>query len=183
MRGPSNFDVEDRLVLSYGYELPFGRGRAFLSSAPAIVDALLGGWQVAGITTFQSGMPFTPELGSGDPAGVNRDYATRPNAIGSPVLAHPTVNEWFNLAAFAEPAPFTIGNAGRNSVRGPGMQNWDVSILKDFRFTESRYLEFRSEFFNAFNHANFSNPNANTDDPVHGGQITSTSTDARIIQF
>jgi hypothetical protein len=183
MRGPSNFDVEDRLVLSYGYELPFGRGRAFMSSAPLIVDAVLGGWQVAGITTFQSGTPFTPVLGSGDPAHVNRDYATRPNAIGSPDLAHPGIDDWFNLAAFAEPAPYTIGNAGRNSVRGPGLQNWDISILKNFHFTERWYLQFRSEFFNAFNHANFSNPNANTDDPVHGGQITSTSTDARIIQF
>ena len=183
MRGPSDFDVTDRLVISYGYQLPFGHGRTFMSNAPRLLDWTLGGWQLEGITTFQSGMPFTPLLGTGDPAHVNRDYATRPNAIGSPSLTNPSIYRWFNLAAFAVPAPYTIGNAGRNSLRGPGIQNWDISVLKNFFFTESRYLQFRSEFFNAFNHANFSNPNRNVDDPVHGGQITSTSTDARIIQF
>jgi hypothetical protein len=98
-------------------------------------------------------------------------------------LANPSIQEWFNVNAFAIPAKYTIGNAGRNVLRGPGLQNWDLAVLKDFHFTETRYLEFRGEFFNAFNHVNFSNPNPNIDDPVHGGQITSTSTDPRILQF
>lgn len=182
-RGPADYDMQQRAVVSFEYELPFGRGRTFMSSAPKAVDLILGGWQLGGIVTAQSGLPFTPLLGSADPANVNRAYGYRPDVIGSPALANPSIQEWFNVNAFAVPAKYTIGNAGRNILRGPGLQNWDLAVLKDFHFTETRYLEFRGEFFNAFNHVNFSNPNPNIDDPVHGGQITSTSTDPRILQF
>jgi hypothetical protein len=107
--------------------------------------------------------------------------------IGSGGLSNPTINDWFNTNDFVVPQAYTIGNAGRNILRAPGLQNWDVSLLKDFRFTERRYLQFRGEFFNVFNHPNFALadtglPNANIEDKVHGGQITSAN-DPRIVQL
>lgn len=181
MKGLSDYDIPQRLVVSYGYELPFGRGKRFMSSAPWLVDELFGGWQVVGISTFQSGFPFTPFLGSNDPGNVNFAYDIRPNVIGNPSVSNCTPAQCFNVAAFGVPAPFTFGDAGRNILRGPGTQNWDFSVLKDFHIGETRYLQFRSEFFNIFNHANFNNPNPYVDTP-QGGQIFSAK-DPRIIQF
>lgn len=182
MKGPSNIDIEHRFVFSYGYELPFGRGKAFGSNMPRVLDELVGGWQLAGITTFQTGLPFTPQLGQSDPANVNYAYARRPDVIGSGQLSNPSINRWFNINDFAVPQPYTIGNAGRNILRGPKFQNWDMSLLKNFRFTERRYLQFRAEFFNVFNHPNFGLPNSNIENQIHGGQITDAY-DPRIMQF
>ena len=181
MKGLSDYDIPQRLVVSYGYELPFGHGKRFMNSAPLLVDELFGGWQVVGISTFQSGFPFTPYLGSNDPGNVNFAYDIRPNVIGNPSVSNCTPAQCFNVAAFGVPAPFTFGDAGRNILRGPGIQNWDFSVLKDFHISEARYLQFRSEFFNIFNHANFNNPNPYVDTP-QGGQIFSAK-DPRIIQF
>ncbi len=181
MKGVSDYDIPQRLVVSYGYELPFGHGKRFMNSAPWLVDELFGGWQVVGITTFQSGFPFTPFLASNDPGNVNFAYDIRPNVIGNPSVPNCTPAECFNVAAFGVPAPFTFGNAGRNILRGPGTQNWDFSVLKNFHIGETRYLQFRSEFFNIFNHANFNNPNPYVDTP-QAGQIFSAK-DPRIIQF
>jgi hypothetical protein len=182
MKGPSDYDIEHRFVFSYGYELPIGRGKAFGNNMPRLLDEFIGGWQVAGITTFQTGFPFTPQLGKSDPANVNYAYARRPDVAGSGTLSNPTINEWFNINDFVVPQPYTIGNAGRNILRGPHFQNWDISVLKNFRFTERKYLQFRAEFFNAFNHPNFMLPNTNIEDKVHGGQITNAY-DPRIMQF
>jgi hypothetical protein len=181
MKGLSDYDVSQRLVISYGYELPFGRGRRFLNSGPRIVDEVLGGWRVVGITTFQSGFPFTPQLGANDPANVNFNYGSRPNVIGSGKVSSCTPQQCFNIRDFSVPAPYTLGNAGRNILRGPNFQNWDASILKDFHFGETRYLQFRAEAFNLFNHANFDNPNPNIDIPSVGGQIFSAKA-PRILQ-
>jgi hypothetical protein len=181
MKGLSDFDIPQRLVISYGYELPFGRGKAFMSNAPKVVDLLLGGWQVVGITTFQSGLPLTPLLGSSDPGHVNFTYDVRPNLVGDPGVSTCTPAQCFNTTAFAVPADYTFGSAGRNILRGPGIQNWDFSILKNFNITESRYVQFRSEFFNVFNHANLNNPNPYID-TTQGGHIFSAK-DPRIIQF
>jgi hypothetical protein len=182
MKGPANFDVEHRFVASYGYELPFGRGKALGSNMSKLLDQFAGGWQLAGITTFQSGLPFTPQLGQSDPANVNYAYARRPDVIGSGALSDQSINRWFNTDDFVVPQAYTIGNAGRNILRGPSLQNWDMSLMKNFRFTEQRYLQFRAEFFNIFNHPNFGLPNANIEDKVHGGQITDAAA-PRIMQF
>ena len=182
MKGPSDIDIEHRFVFSYGYELPFGRGKMFGSSMPRLLDEVIGGWQLAGITTFQTGFPFTPQLGQSDPAHVNYAYARRPDVVGSGSLANPSISRWFNINDFAVPQLYTIGNAGRNILRGPNYQNWDVSLLKNFNFTERKYLQFRAEFFDLFNHPNFGLPNTNIEDKVHGGQITSAN-DPRIMQF
>src|ERR1700739_4197032 len=105
MKGPSGFDVPQRVAANFIYELPVGRGRGFLGSVPKPVDALVGGWRVGGVMAYRSGLPFTPALGPSDPANVNGTYARRPNVIGTGALPNPTINQWFNINDFAVPAP------------------------------------------------------------------------------
>jgi hypothetical protein len=182
MKGPSNIDIEHRFVFSYSYQLPFGRGRFIGSNMPRVLDEIVGGWQLAGIVTLQTGFPYTPQLGQSDPANVNYAYARRPDVVGSGSLSDRSIDHWFNINDFVVPQAFTIGNAGRNILRGPGLQNWDLSLMKNFNFTERSYLQFRAEFFNLLNHPNFGLPNPNIEDPIHGGQITNAN-DPRIMQF
>lgn len=182
-RGLSSLDVGQRFVLSFGAELPFGRGRTFLSSMSGVGEAVLGGWQVGGIFTAQQGFPYTPTI-SVDPANVAFSYATWPDRIGSGRVDQCTPAQCFNPADFRVPAPFTIGNSGRNILRGPGINNWDLSVFKNFHFTESVFLQFRAEAFNAFNHTQFNAPpasNRNIDLPS-AGRVTSAK-DPRIGQF
>ncbi|MBV9680032.1 MAG: TonB-dependent receptor, partial [Acidobacteriaceae bacterium] len=177
-RGLGAFDVKYRSVHSFSYELPFGKGRRFGSNIPRALELAAGGWQFAGIVTFQSGFPFSPTQ-SVDPSNTGYDY--RPNVVGNPIPAQQTIQQWFNPLAFAVPIAYTFGNAGRNILRGPGLQNWDLSLLKNFYFTERTYLEFRFEAFNAFNHPHFFNPDSNIQSPT-AGKITSAS-DPRILQL
>ncbi len=170
MRGPATISFRQRLVSSFVADLPFGKNR------------IIGGWQLAGILTFQGGLPFTPTLGAADPTGTGRSYGLRPDVRGTGEVANPDRNQWFNIADFPIPAQFTIGNAGRGILRGPGISNQDLSLMKNFRFSESKYLQFRLEYFNAFNVTNLSNPNSAVDLPAVGGRIFSTSTPARIGQ-
>jgi outer membrane receptor protein involved in Fe transport len=183
MRGPSNIDFGQRLVASFVLELPFGKGKPIANTSSSVVNAFVGGWQLGGILIFQGGFPFTPTLGSADPTNSGRQYGTRPNVAGTGSVANQNRSQWFNIADFPVPAPFTIGNAGRNILRGPGISNQDLSLHKDFHFTERSYLEFRAEYFNAFNVTNLSNPNTSVDLPAVGGKIFSTSTPARIGQL
>jgi hypothetical protein len=180
MRGLSGLDVGQRFVSSFGAELPFGKGKAFLSDASRAADLILGGWQVGGIVTFQGGFPFTPVIAS-DPANVAFAYARRPDRIGPGTVDKCTRERCFNVADFRVPQPFTIGNSGRNILRGPGINNWDLSIFKRFHMTERLYWEFRAEWFNAFNNTQFNNP-ANNIELATGGQIFSAK-DPRIGQF
>jgi hypothetical protein len=155
-RGLSQFNQAFRWVTSGLYALPVGKGRAFLNQG-GFSDALLGGWNISSILTLGSGFP------NGIATGVNRSGAggDRPNAVyGQGVqLSNPSTAEWFNIAAFAENGIAQFGNVGRNVVIGPGIVEWDFSALKDFHFTEQRYLEFRFECFNCGNHPNFGDPN------------------------
>jgi hypothetical protein len=180
MRGLSGLDVGQRFVSSFGAELPFGKGKAFLSDAGRAADLILGGWQVGGIVTFQGGFPFTPVIAS-DPANVAFSYARRPDRIGRGTVDKCTRERCFNVADFVVPQPFTIGNAGRNILRGPGINNWDLSIFKRFYMTERLFWEFRAEWFNTFNNTQFNNP-ANNIELATGGQIFSAK-DPRIGQF
>ena len=159
--GPSVFDVRNRFVFSSIYELPFGAGRRWLTGGAAA--AILGGWQVNGILTLQGGQPFTPVLGiDNSNTGQLQD---RPNLVGDPYAAGGTCAEtrtadcWVNPAAFAQPAQFTFGNAGRNSLRGPGYKNVDLSLVKNARMSGARQLQFRIEAFNLLNTVNYDNPN------------------------
>ncbi|MGH9684872.1 MAG: TonB-dependent receptor domain-containing protein [Candidatus Acidiferrales bacterium] len=169
--GNSDFDVRHRFVISYIYQLPFGNGKRFGGSATGWKDQLIGNWQVAGITTAQSGNWFTitdafSSVSSTDGGGGVGFFETRPNVIGNPNGPHCLPNTLFNTGvvpgvpqpsgcAFADNTiPFTFGNAGRNIVRGPGLQNWDFSIFKTFPVHEQMHFEFRAEFFNIWNHVN-----------------------------
>lgn len=159
--GPSIFDVRTRLTFSSLYELPIGRGKRFLSTMNKAEQAVLGGWQLNSILTLHSGNPFNVLLPfDNSNTGENTD---RPDAIGDPYKSTPTCQTrtpecFVNPAAFATPAPYTYGNAGRNSLVGPGFENLDMGLSKTFYIGEDKKVVFRSEVFNLLNHPAFDNP-------------------------
>ena len=189
-KGRSNFDVRHRLSMNFSYDLPFGPGRAWMGGAQGFASRLIGGWQVNGIFSLQSGYPFTPMLltdNSNTGTSLLGIFAgDRPNLLGDPTLDSPDPSGWFNTDAFAVPTFGSFGNAGRNILTGPGFRNVDFSLLKSTALGETLDLQFRAEFFNLFNHPNFDLP-----DPFVGstnfGRISSArsglSGDARQIQF
>jgi hypothetical protein len=177
-RGNSPFDIRHRLTIAWNYSLPFGKGRRWLSDGgPA--EYILGGWQVNGINTFQTGLPFTPTANS---ATVNTGTGSRPDRVGDGKLDNPTVDRWFDTSAFRTPAQFTYGNSGRNILYGPGRVNFDFSLFKEFGITEDVKLQFRTEFFNLFNTPQFDLPNAAIG-ASNAGTITSIVGTPRQIQF
>jgi hypothetical protein len=220
-RGLSDFDRTHRLAVSYRYDLPF------FKSAEGLTHKLLAGWAVSGITIFQSGSPFSvidsgagsAFLGLGSAPGVLtgglRSGATLSSALSSGGISK-RIDGYLNPSAFT-PAPLLypgqcdplnnpnfcttgFGNLGRNTFRGPGQQNWDFSLIKNFKITERQELRFTTDFFNIWNHANFGNPAftdvesfqcaAGSANCVNGilttspfGKITSTVGTPRLIQF
>ena len=180
-RGISDFDVKHVYRFSWVTELPVGAGRRFMGNLSGPAEFLIGGWQLSGVFSAQSGRPFTPRLtgnNSGSFAG-----ADRPDLIGDPKLSNPDPNTgWVNAAAFRTPAPLTFGNSGRNIVLSDGLQSVDLTLGKVFKTTETTRLEFRSEFFNVLNHPNFGLPNATVNSPQFG-TVGRTSTTSRQIQF
>ncbi len=190
-RGLANFDVRSVGVLSAVYALPFGHGKQFLSGGSALGNALASGWVVNSIVTLQSGFPFTPQLSynpsrNGDTRNPVRPYVN-PTFTGPVILGK--VNEWFTPAAFLAPPNGSgfYGNLGRDTLIGPGLATWDFALLKDTSIRERMNLQFRAEFFNLLNRANFNTPNAVVFTPTGvsptAGVITSTSTTSRQIQF
>jgi hypothetical protein len=185
-RGRSNFDVRQRLSVSYNYLLPFGEGRRFLSDS-GWATTILTGWETFGIVTLQTGRPFTVALlGEIDNSGTGRSILgfganDRPNVVGNPELSNGTTGRWFNTAAFAFPAPGTFGNAGRNILDGPSFQNVNASLVKNTRINESVSVQFRAEFFNLFNHPNFNLPDNFLGSPTFG--VITSAREPRHIQF
>ena len=181
----SDISIKQRLVLSPIWQLPFGKGQRFLNNG-GLSNALAGGWELSGIITFQDGFPFSV-LANQDYSNTGA-YAPRPDRIcngGGPQ----TVAEWFDVNCFSTDALSQalangtprFGNAGRNILIGPGVQQWDVSVIKRNPITEKINLEFRAEFFNMFNHPNFGTPGA-TIATNSFGQLTSAAS-PRDIQF
>ncbi|MEK7833404.1 MAG: hypothetical protein AAB401_20100, partial [Acidobacteriota bacterium] len=173
-RALSDFDVRHRWVLSYVYDLPFGKGAKFASSN-SVVNYLAGGWQLTGIMTLQGGRPFTVVTGTDQSA--TGGGADRPNLIGNPYVDNPTPTRWFNpctllangttrncasgdTPVWQQNAAGTFGSAGRNIMIGDGLSNFDLGIGRFFSITERHRLQFRAEVFNLANHANFFFPNA-----------------------
>jgi hypothetical protein len=170
-----------------------GRGRPFLKNMPSVAEGILGGWIVSGITTMQSGLPFTPTI-SGDQANTGVT-GQRPNLVGSPTMVG-TVSCWFYVAAnpgcqsaapgasaaFSVPALYTYGTSGRNILRADSLVQFDFTVTKQFKFTESKKLEFRAEFFNIFNTPTFVAPTT-TIDTASGGQLASTLNGGRTIEL
>jgi hypothetical protein len=179
-RGPTTPDFRHRLSVSYVYELPYGKGKQFGGSAPGVAQAVLGGWQVAGVTTARSGEAFDATLGTD--LTNTAAFPSRPDIIHNPQdfsfnvpeqtalgcsnPGHQSLNCWFNQAAFVAPAlapgqqfAHLFGDAGRAILRGPDLVNFDFSAYKTFQLGERFGLVFRAEFFNLFNHSNFQIPN------------------------
>jgi hypothetical protein len=168
-RGRSDFDVDHRLVGSFVYNLPFGPGEKFASNATGVKNAIVGGWQVNGIATFQRGFPIT--ITAADANGLNDSFGTnRANIVGDPYPSgfQKSVSQWFNTAAFAQPAPGHFGTIGRNTLRGPGIDNLDLALFKNFDLIRGSRLQFRFESFNAFNHTQFNSPVVNVADKNFG---------------
>jgi hypothetical protein len=187
--GRASFDVRHTAVINATYDLPFGRGNS--SHGYPWVERLIGNWQLSGIETVQSGLPFTPQLSynpsnDGDTRNPVRP-SLNPNFTGQVIQGG--LSQYFNPSAFIQPLPGTYGNAGRNILQGPGLAQTDLSLTKKFSLSERLGLQFRSEFFNVFNHTNFNTPNPVVFASATGGPsptagvITATSTTSRQIQF
>jgi hypothetical protein len=183
--GPAEFDVTHRFVASYIWELPFGNGRRFGREWSGPVDFLLGGWQVSGITTAQSGLALTATLAGASVLNLGGERRARPMLVGNPVLpeSERTLTRYFNTDAFAafSPAPQAFGNAGIGIMRGPGYVNFDVTLAKNFRLGENRSVQFRTELFNALNHPNFGPPNLQRESSGFGQILTAGN--GRIVQL
>jgi Carboxypeptidase regulatory-like domain/TonB dependent receptor len=179
--GLSNFDIRQRFTLSTVYQVPFGHGRQFLSNANRVVDAIAGGWQISSILTLQGGMPFSISMAT---ATDNTGTFQRPNRVcnGNLPSGQQSIKDWYNLTCFVAPPIYTFGNTGRNVLIGPRLETWDLGTDKDFRITERVGIQFRAEFFNALNHANFGLPNASIGSSA-AGTITTVITNARQVQF
>jgi hypothetical protein len=175
--GPGGYDRTHVAVVNFIYDIPLLR-----HSSNRLLKSTVGGWQVSGIVTAESGLPINPQLG-GKQGGNGLPNATnRPDQTGS--VSYPgTVQEWFNTAAFAAPALGAWGNSGHNSLRGAGRQNWNLSLFKSFVFSETRgsRFELRFETFNTWNHPQWNNIDNNLTDSRFG-QVTSAF-DPRIIQL
>ena len=185
-RALSNFDARHRLSVSYSYDLPFGKARAYLSDA-GLLSKVFGGWQMNGILTLQTGRPFTvallPEI---DNSGTGRSTLgflgnDRPNVLGPAALDNRTPERWFNTAAFDFPPRGTFGNAGRNILTGPGTENVNVSFVRNMALRERLDLQLRAEFFNLFNHPNFNLPDNFLGSPTFGRILSAQS--PRHVQF
>ncbi len=207
--GPVSPDLRHRFTLSYLYELPVGRGRPFLGSMSRWADAAIGGWQIAGITTVQSGEAITAVM-STDFSNTG-SFSYRPDQIHNPndfsfntasqgadyLCSNPgrqTLDCWFNQAAFVTPglAPgqqsaHAYGNSRIGNLRGPDLVDFDFVLQKNFKTFESQQLQFRAEFFNLFNHPNFGLPGGGSGqiavDFPGAAAITNTSVDNRQLEF
>ena len=197
--GPATFDVRNLAAVNVSYALPVGNGKRFLGSRNGVANGFVSGWALNSIVGVQSGFPFTPQLSynpsnNGDTRNPVRPFLN-PAFTGPVVLGNP--NQWFNPNAFIAPPSNSgfYGNMGRDSYTGPGLATWDFSAAKATHISEGMNLQFRAEIFNLLNRANFNTPNLisyvlqappNATLPEQSptaGQITSTSTTSRQIQF
>ncbi len=190
--GRAATDVRHVAAVNGTYELPVGRGRRLLGDLGPAADRLIAGWSLSTIASLQSGFPFSPQLGysptnSGDTRNpVRPDY--NPAFAGGVYTRGTTAQRaarFFDPAAFRAPVNGTVGNVGRDTLTGPGLVNWDLSLLKATQLTERARLQFRAEVFNVLNHTNLSTPNAvvytsATVQSPTAGVITSAGTSRQI---
>jgi len=201
-RGRESWIPDHQLTISQNFNIPFGKGRRFGNNANAFVDAVLGGWNLSGVTIFYSGMPLTPSINAYP--NVNGQQPIRPYTgpsgrpdigTGDPYAANQSRDQWFNIgpnatlsSAFAVPANNTFGNYGYNTLRGPIFINQDATLAKNFRLTERLIFHLRGEAYNLFNHANLGLPQGGATANVSGsgaGQITTIApgSNMRRLQF
>jgi hypothetical protein len=182
----TSFDAAQRLVLSYVYDLPIGKGKAVLGSVHGVADKLISGWGVAGVTTFQSGLPLA--FGTATNLTNSLGGGSRPNVVSPNVTlsgsAQSRISQWFNTVAFAQPAAFTFGNEPRTDpvLRAAGIANYDFTVVKQTELSERIKLEFRAEFFNLFNRVQFADPGTTLGSPQFG-IVTSAMNLPRLVQL
>jgi outer membrane receptor protein involved in Fe transport len=174
--GPSDFDVRHRLVGNFVAELPFGAGKPFLEEG--LGRHILGGWLVSGVFSARTGRAFTVTQGNNN---VGAGATGLPNRVGDPTGAK-TVEQWFNPAAFEQVPSGTFGNAGRNTMRGPGWATFDMSLQRRIDITQRVNTTLRWDVFNLFDRANFGLPNGNIASATPG-VISSLGGDPRVMQF
>ncbi|MBV8831078.1 MAG: hypothetical protein JO108_17820, partial [Acidobacteriaceae bacterium] len=191
-RSFSPFDTTHRFVGNASYNLPIGKGGMILNNG-GLASSLIGGWQVNAIITLQTGTPFT--VTAADVSQTGGNHASRASCIGnafagastdpSQIAGGNAPGFFINPAAFAVPVTGTFGTCAPRSFHGPGLENVDLSIFKHFPIGERFNIELRGEFFNSFNHANFTNPNSNYSPSSLGsfGKVVATVTDPREIQL
>ena len=173
--GRSSFDVRHRLSVGFVWDVPYDEARA------GALGVLLSDWQVSGVTTLQSGRPFTVALlqeidnSNTGRANLGFGYNDRPNVVGDPALADPTAERWFDTNAFVFPAYGTFGNSGRNTVDGPGYQNVNLALMKRLPLGARSKLQLRLEAFNLFNHTNFNQPDNFLGSPTFGQILSALS--------
>ncbi len=170
--GHDQYTPRRRFVMNAVWQIPVGKGRRYLSDAPAIVDHVLGGWQLYWIGFLQSGFYFTPSFTGSDPSNTNT-IGGRPDRIcnGNLPSSRRSVNHWFDASCFAVPGQGRFGNAGSNFLEGPGYNMQDISISKTFNLTERFRFTLTGAAANALNHPNFVVPSANISAPGSVGVI------------
>jgi hypothetical protein len=163
------------LEVNYAYELPMGHGKALFGTANNFVNKVVSGWQLAGLTSFQTGQPFSVTYTS--PGSQVYGANGRANRVsGVPLYPrHKTNAEWFNPAAFVAPPAYQFGNSAYEMLRGPHYQSWDMNLVKNTTIGERYNLQLRGEVFNVANHANFGSPSAAINNPASFGVVSSLS--------
>jgi hypothetical protein len=180
--GLGNMDMAQIFNFEAVYQLPVGSGRQFVNRG-GILNGVIGGWQLSGILWLHSGSPFTPIMGTANLSGsLQNDWY--PNRLASGTLPNPSISEWFNTAAFVEPAPYTFGNSGRDVLLGPSYKDLDVSLSKSFpirKLGESARFQIRADATDFFNNPNFGEPNASIGTLAAGA--ISTANTSRALQL
>jgi hypothetical protein len=189
--GLSQINLNHNFTASVIYDLPFGKGQKFGGNLKGLANALAGGWELTVIEKATSGFPIFVYDSNNTPGAnlenTNAQSFIRPNQTCNPVLSNPTLSAWFNTSCFSQPAAGQLGNANRTPLSGPDFVNTDFSIIKHFVPREGMRVDFRTELFNLFNHAQFGSPGGNQEGADFNtptfAVVNYTVNNPRLIQF
>ena len=179
--GPSSYSIKHLFVLSGVYALPIGRDKALAANVGPFLDQVVGGWNIGGMVSLHSGLPFNASAG-GDIANTGGPSQRAERTGSSPYASGQSYSNWLSETAFAVPAPFTFGNESRDDLTGPTYRDVDFSAYKNWTMEQKVTLQFKSEFFNILNSTNYSVPDSNVQDPAFGHILSAAGT-GREIQF
>jgi len=185
----SSFDIRNRFMVSYVLNLPFGEGQKW-AHHNGVAGALVSGWTINGITNFQNGFPMAFNQQSNNTLTALGYGTIRPNKVAgcNPEISgsgKDRLHQWFKTSCYTVAPDLSLGNEPRvdPKVRTDGIDNWDLSILKSTRIKDAATVQFRTEFFNTFNHPQFAAPQNQADDAVNFGTVIAQMNNPRLIQF